>query len=93
MAPFEPLCSETAIRRPAILLVVLLAVVIAGEIALPSAFSSIGTAGIPDWLPQVGTPGTTVLFYIRLMDALKYVLVPLTALWLAYACGRHRASN
>lgn len=93
MSPLNSFRSEPAIRRPAIMLVVLLAIVILGELLLTNAFSSIGTSGFPGWLPQVGSAGSTVLFYNLLMDVLKYVFVPLTAIWLSYAYGRHQSSS
>lgn len=93
ITPFQSLRPETTLRRPAMVLLVLLTVIILGDVALASAFGSISTSGVPGGLPQVGTAGETVLFYTRPMGFLKYVLVPLTALWLAHAYGRSRAST
>lgn len=71
-----------------------LAFLVVGEMLLSNAFSAVreGTADLPWWLPQLGSVGETVAYYLLLVDAVKFVVVPAALLWLGYAYGYHRAT-
>lgn len=82
---------DRSLRRPFFVLLVLVTVVVSGEHALTVAFAGIGegTTDLPVWLPRLGSVGETVLFYTTLVDALKFIAIPVSVIWLAYNYGRH----
>lgn len=84
-----------SLRRPALALVGLLATVLIGDRVLNTVISGVLERGadFPVWLPHFSSVGETVLFYTLLFDVLKFVAVPATLLWLAYAYGWHRATQ
>lgn len=85
---------ERSLRRPTLLLVALLAVVLTAELALTTAFDGFEDgAGFPAWLPQLGSVGETVVFYLLALDLLKFVAIPATLVWFGYAYGRYSATD
>jgi len=93
MALLGSLRDDPHLRRPAVASLLLLTVVLLGDQVLTVAFADIGGSGLPAWLPLSGTIGQTVAFYLLFFDVLKYIALPVTLLWLAYAYGRHRATG
>lgn len=93
MSRLRLLREDSSLRRPAMTAVLLLAGVLLGELVLRVAFADIGGAGLPAWLPQFGTPGHTVAYYLLFFHALKFIALPSALLWLAYAYGRHSATD
>lgn len=89
--PFTELLRDPHLRRPVIVLSMLLMVVLSGEYTLTVAFAGIGEGAtdFPVWLPRLDSVGETVVFYTTIFDAIKFVAVPVTVIWLAYNYGRH----
>jgi len=81
------------LRRPAVASLLLLTVVLLGDQVLAVVFADIGDTGLPALLPQFGTIGQTVTYYLLFVDTLKFIALAVTLLWLAYAYGRHRATG
>lgn len=83
--------TEPSLRRPVFAFTALLAVVLVGERIVETAIDRVvdGTGGFPLWLPQLGTVGETVTYYLLFFDFLKFVGVPLALMWIAYASGRY----
>lgn len=91
MSLLASLREEPSLRRPAIVLVGLLAAVLVGEWLLTIAVADIrsGASSFPVWLPEFGSIGETLVVYGLLFDFLKFVVIPAVLLWLAYQYGRH----
>jgi uncharacterized membrane protein YhdT len=87
--------EEPALRRPGIVLLGLLTLVLIGEWLLTIAVSGIrqGSSGFPVWLPEIGSIGKTIVFYSMLFDVLKFIVIPGVLLWLAYQYGRYSAGT
>lgn len=95
MPPLRPFLHESSLRRPVVVLALLVATVLISEPVLTDAFDGIrdGSSSFPVWLPQFGSIGQTVLVYIMFFDFLKFILIPMILMWLAYAYGRYRDTN
>ena len=93
MSLLELLRTEPSLRRPAIVVIVLITTTLLGERVLTAVFDSVleGSSIMPMWLPQLGTIGKTVTFYMLLLDFLHFIAIPVTLMWLAYAYGRRTA--
>ncbi|GAB3677479.1 hypothetical protein [Halopiger thermotolerans] len=89
MSLLHSLRNDPHLRRPVAAFVLLLTVVLLGDRVLTGAFADIGGSGLPGWLPQFATPGQTVTYYVLVFDGVKFVVLPGTLLWIAYAYGRH----
>jgi len=93
MSLLHSLRDDPSLRHPAVAFILLLTVVLLGERVLAGAFANISGSGLPGWLPQFGTTGQTVTYYLLAFDVLQFIALPVTLLWLAYAYGRHRATG
>ena len=89
----QSLRTEPSLRRPAIVVTVLITATLIGERVLTAAFTGVldGSAAFPVWLPRLSTIGETVVFYTLLLEALKFIAIPMALVWLAYAYGRYTA--
>ena len=87
--------EKPSLRRPGIVLLCLLAMVLIGERLLTIAVAGVrvGPSGFPWWLPELGSIGETVVFYGTLFNFLKFIVIPALLLWLAYQYGRHSAGT
>ncbi|WEL22540.1 hypothetical protein HBNXHr_2497 [Halorhabdus sp. BNX81] len=52
-----------------------------------------GAGDFPLWLPRLGTLGETFVYYLLFFDFLKFVVLPITLMWIAYAYGRYSADQ
>lgn len=94
MTLIRSLRNDPALRYPALSAILLLTITILSEGILRAEFSNISVGSeLPAWLPQFGSTGQTVFYYILFFDLLKFVALPIALLWLAYAFGRHSATT
>ena len=91
MPLIESFSKEPTLRRPALVLVGLLATVLIGERLLTVAVAGVrqGSSSFPVWLPEFGSIGKTIVVYGMLFDFLKFIVIPGVFLWLAYQYGRY----
>jgi uncharacterized membrane protein YhdT len=82
--------GEPSLRRPGMILLGLLAAILIGERLLTMAVAGVsqGSSGFPVWVPELGSIGETIVFYGILFDVLKFIVLPVVLLWLAYQYGR-----
>lgn len=93
MSVLRSLRTDPAVRRAAIVLVALAVFVAAADRVLAVAVApSRGDAVIAPWLPRLGTPGETVMYYLLFVTVLKVVVLPAALLWTGYVYGRHTAT-
>lgn len=87
--------TEPSLRRPAFALTALLAVILVGERVVETTIDRVidGAGGFPLWLPQLGSVGKTVTYYLIFFDFLKFIVLPITLMWIAYAYGRYRSDQ
>lgn len=92
IAPFR---EEPSLRRPGIVLLALLTIVLVGEWLFSTAVDGVrqGSSEFPVWLPELGSVGETIVFYSLLFDVMKFVAIPAGLLWLAYQFGRYSAET
>lgn len=95
MSVIGPLRTEPSLRRPVFACTVVLAVILFGErIVEPTLERIVNGAGFfPLWLPRLGTLGETFVSYLLFFDFLKFVVLPITLMWIAYAYGRYSAGQ
>ncbi|MFC6952032.1 hypothetical protein [Halorubellus litoreus] len=90
MSVLRALRTDPSVRRPAIVALALAAFVVAADRVLAAAFAS--DTAIAPWLPRLGTPGETAMYYLLLVRLVEAVALPAALVWTGYAYGRHTAT-
>jgi len=97
MAVIDPLRTEPSLRRPVFACTVLLAAILFSERIVEPTFVRVvnGAGDFPLWLPRLGMleETQTLVYYLLLFDFLKFVVLPITLMWIAYAYGRYSADQ
>lgn len=83
--------AEPSLRRPVYALTALLAAILIGEYIVETTITRVLDSGgsFPVWFPQLRTVGKTVTYYLVFFDFLKFVLLPIVLMWIAYAYGHY----